>query len=232
MAPACRLPGSSRSTASTARVHARSVAGTHQARMPGSVRREYEPGHGPPAAPPPAPPRGQARDQLQPPAAFRVPASRAQLRHPGPATVGDLDPDHAVPGRDRDRDRLPGEHPSRCAGRCCRTARSPAGPRHPRTGAPGRAPRRRKRGRPAPAPPAPQASRSPGPPPQSSAQPPFPARTDPGKCPGRRADAHGDARSTRRRASSRDTPPRGRPWPSVETPTVHTDRHNCAHRPS
>lgn len=23
-----------------------------------------------------------------------------------------------------------------------------------------------------------------------------------------------------------------RPWPSVETPTVHTDRRNCAHRPS
>src|SRR5690349_5112242 len=22
------------------------------------------------------------------------------------------------------------------------------------------------------------------------------------------------------------------PWPSAETPTVHTDHHNCAHRPS
>jgi hypothetical protein len=25
---------------------------------------------------------------------------------------------------------------------------------------------------------------------------------------------------------------RGRPWRSAGTPTVHTDRHNCAHRPS
>ena len=26
--------------------------------------------------------------------------------------------------------------------------------------------------------------------------------------------------------------PGARPWPSVESPTVHTDRHNCAYRPS
>ena len=77
--------------------------------LPRSVRPEYEPGHGPPAAPPPAPPGGQGRDQFQSPAALRVPASRAQPRHPGPAAVGDLDPDQAVSGRHRDRDRPPGK---------------------------------------------------------------------------------------------------------------------------
>ena len=59
---------------------------------------------------------------------------------------------------------------------------------------------------------------------------PFPARTGPGKSPGRRAGAHGDARSTRRRASSWYTASVARPWPSVETPTVRNDRYNCAHR--
>jgi hypothetical protein len=78
---------------------------------------------------------------------------------------------------------------------------------------------------------APQASRSPGPSARPSAHPPFPARTSPGKSPSRGAGTNRDARSTRR-ASSRDTASVARPWPSVETPTVHTDRHNCARRPS
>ena len=40
--------------------------------------------------------------------------------------------------------------------------------------------------------------------------------------------AHGDARPTRRRTSSQETPgSTARPWPSVEQPTVRTDRPGC-----
>jgi hypothetical protein len=53
------------------------------------------------------PPCREARDELKPPAAFRVTVGRTQLRRPPPGAVGDLDPDDAVPGPDRDRDRLP-----------------------------------------------------------------------------------------------------------------------------
>jgi hypothetical protein len=71
--------------------------------------RKLKPCLQPPSAPPaPAPPRRETRDELKPPAAFRVAAHRTQLRRPRPGAVGDLDPDDAVPGDDRDRDRLPG----------------------------------------------------------------------------------------------------------------------------
>jgi hypothetical protein len=68
---------------------------------------QLEPGHHPPAAPPPPPPRGQPRHQPQPPATFRLTTVGPQLRHTPAAAVGDLDPDHAAGGPDRDRDRLP-----------------------------------------------------------------------------------------------------------------------------
>ncbi|MDQ2815363.1 MAG: hypothetical protein M3Z75_26845 [Actinomycetota bacterium] len=67
-----------------------------------------EPGHRPPAAPLPSPPCGKADNELEPPAVFRFTTSRARLRHPRPAQVGDLDPDNVVPRLDRDRDRLAG----------------------------------------------------------------------------------------------------------------------------
>jgi hypothetical protein len=69
---------------------------------------QLEPGHHPPATPSRAPPRRKALNELKPPAAFRIAASRTQLRRPGPGPVGDLDPDCTVPGNDRDRDRPPG----------------------------------------------------------------------------------------------------------------------------
>ena len=70
---------------------------------------EFEPGHRPPVTSPPAPPRGQPCHEPKPPAAFRVIARRAQLRHSRAAAIGDLHPDNAGAGRDRDRDRLPGK---------------------------------------------------------------------------------------------------------------------------
>ena len=57
-------------------------------------------------------------DQPQPPATFRLITGCPQLRHSLAAEVGDLDPDHAADGPDRDCDRLP-LRPSRCAGCCC-----------------------------------------------------------------------------------------------------------------
>ncbi len=88
---------------------------THEVHTRSIARRRHQQGCGssnqvtsPPAAPSPPPPRREARNELKPPAAFRVAARRTQLRRPRPGSVGDLDPDDAVPGPDRDRDRLPG----------------------------------------------------------------------------------------------------------------------------
>jgi hypothetical protein len=46
-------------------------------------------------------------DQPQPPATFRLITGGPQLRHSPAAAIGDVDPDHAAGGPDRDRDRLP-----------------------------------------------------------------------------------------------------------------------------
>jgi hypothetical protein len=48
----------------------------------------------------------EARDELKPATAFRITADRTRLRCPWPGAIGDLNPDDAVPGNDRDR--LPG----------------------------------------------------------------------------------------------------------------------------
>jgi hypothetical protein len=166
---------------------------------------------------------------MKPAAVFRFTAGRARLRHPWPAQVGDRDADDVVRCLDCDRDRLAGGTRAAVPDTVDEKLHSSAatsphgcpGPSTPSTNA--RATRARS-ARPASV----MVSRTA----PASAQPPFPARTDPGKFPGRRAGAHGDARSTRRRASSRDTPParpvRGRPWKRRRcTPTattVHTDR--------
>jgi hypothetical protein len=54
---------------------------------------------------PPSPPRREARNELKPPAAFRIPASSAQLRHLRAAAIGHLHTDKTVPRADRHRDR-------------------------------------------------------------------------------------------------------------------------------
>ena len=164
---------------------------------------------------PPSPPRREARNELKPPAAYRIPASRVKLRHLRAAAIGHLHTGKTVPRADRDRDR-PVRSARPAAGHYCRTARSPAGRRHPRTGARDRAPRRRTRGRPAPAPPARPPSRSPGSPAQPSAHPPSPAVPPPANHRGPPGRMYGDARSTQRHTSSRNPRParpvRGCPW--------------------
>ncbi len=71
-----------------------------------SAVRQLEPRNRLAAAPTPPPPRREADNELKPTAAFLIPVSRVQLRHPRSAAVGDLNPDHAVDSLDGDRDRL------------------------------------------------------------------------------------------------------------------------------
>ena len=196
--------------------------------------RKLKPGHRPPAAPPsPAPPRRQARNELKPPAAFRITARRTKLWRPRPGAVGHLDPDDAVPGDDRDRDRLPGSSraamPDTVTEDLAHQQDSHVSARVPRA----EYLEDERAGGPRPLrPPARQASRCPGPPPWPSPHPPFPARTSPGEVsgpPGGHTRMHARLRALRQARAIR---PRARPWPSVETPTVRTDRRNYARRPS
>jgi hypothetical protein len=97
--------------------------------------------------------------------------------------------------------------------------------RHPRTDAPGRAPRLRTRGRPAPALPARPAtvplSRTAAP---VIAHHPFPATRTPGKSAGPRADTPGCTLDSAVHVKPEQAASAARPWPSVEKPTVRTDR--------
>jgi hypothetical protein len=113
----CTWPGSQRRRPAPQRADAGTLARPRYTPGTSTVRRRaetsagvryLEPGHHPPAVPPPAPPRREASDELKPATAFRITARSTQLRRPRPGAVGDLDPDDAVPGDDRDRDRLPG----------------------------------------------------------------------------------------------------------------------------
>jgi hypothetical protein len=57
-----------------------------------SAVRQLEPGHRQLAPPP----RREVRNKLKPATAFRIPAGRAQLRHPRRSPVGDLDPENRL----------------------------------------------------------------------------------------------------------------------------------------
>ena len=137
---------------------------------------------------------------------------RTRFRHPGAAAIGDLDPDDAVPGPDRDRDRLarsaraavPDAVTEQLAHQQDRDipARVP-GAEHPPTNA--RATRARS-ARPASV----TLSRTASP---AISTPAFPA-APPREITRAAGRTHGDARSTRPRTSSRNTPgtgSRGRP---------------------
>jgi hypothetical protein len=174
---------------------------------------------------------------MKPSSVFRFTTGRAQLWHPWPAQVGDFNADDVVRCLDCDRDRLAaggraavpdavgeklvhqqGSHvPARVPG-----AEYPV---HERTGDP--RPLR---------PPAPQESWSPGPP-QSSAQPPFPARTDPGGVRGAGRAHTGCTLDSVARVKPGHAASAARPWRSVDrrrcaptVVTVRTDRRNCARR--
>ena len=129
-----------------------------------------------------------------------------------------------VPRADRDRDRSRPLCPTGCAGRYCRTARSPAGRRHPRRGTRDRAPRLRTRGRPVPSRPVRPLSRSPGSRPAISA-PAFPGRPRPRQITGAaRPDVRECTLDSAAHVKPEPATGAARPWPSVEsrrcTPTV------------
>jgi len=194
----------------TRQVYLRSVAGRrHQQRV-----RKLEPGHRPPAAPPRAPPRREARNELKPPPAFRITARRTKLRRPRPGAVGDLDPDDAVPGNDRDRNRLPRSTRAAMPDRITEDLAHQQDRHIPRTGAPARAPQRRTCGRPAPAPPAGKRHALPDRPPSHHRTCSTPGRPAPGNRPGS-GRTQGNARSAPPRTSSPvHRPPR---TPSVDS---------------
>ena len=61
-------------------VNGRYTPGTSASRAPRAAPAQSGPGHRPTAA---TPPRREARNELKPAAAFRIPASRTQARTPG-----------------------------------------------------------------------------------------------------------------------------------------------------
>jgi hypothetical protein len=218
----CTWPGSQRRRPAPQRADAGTLARPRYTPGTSTVRRRaetsagvryLEPGHHPPAVPPPAPPRREASDELKPATAFRITARSTQLRRPRPGAVGDLDPDDAVPGDDRDRDRLPGSTRAAVPDRITEDLADQQDGHIPARVPGGRVPQRRTYGRPAPAPPARQASRSPGPPAQPSPHPPFPGRPAPGKPAGQPADAGKCTLSSAANVKPAHGPRRPCPWP-------------------
>jgi hypothetical protein len=160
-------------------------------------------------------------DQPQPPDTFRLITGGPQLRHSPAAAVGDVDPDHAAGGPDRDRLPLRARAavPDAVAEQLTSSAASsPHGCPGPSTPAVNTRATRARSARPAIVTLSRtalfiNASAFPGPP------------RVPGNHPGRRR-AHRDARPTRRRASSRET--RRQRGPSVAV----RGKADGAHRPS
>ena len=190
----------------------------------GSAVPQLEPGHRPPAAPPPAPPRGQPRHQPQPPAIFRLTTAGPQLRHPRPprsvtstrttppaAWTVTVTVFPAAPGP-LCRTLFPN---SSLTSRAASSRHGCPGPGTPAVNA--RATRARS-ARPATV----TLSRTTA---LATSAPAFPARPAARETTRDRSRAHGDARPARRPASSRGhAAGAARPWPSVEQPTVRTDR--------
>ena len=157
----------------------------------------------------------------QPPDTLRLITGGPQLRHSPAAAVGDVDPDHAAGGPDRDRLPLRARAavPDAVAEQLTSSAASsPHGCPGPSTPAVNTRATRARSARPAIVTLSRTALVI------NASAFPVPPRV-PGNHPGRRR-AHRDARPTRRRASSRET--RRQRGPSVavhvEKPTVRTDR--------
>jgi hypothetical protein len=173
---------------------------------------------------PPPRPRREARNELKPPAAVRIPASTAQPRHLRAAAIGDLHADKTVPRADRDRDRPARDPRPAVLDTIAEQLAHQQGGVIPAQVPGTEHPRPRTRGRPAPAPPARPPSRSPGSPAQPSAHPPSPAAPPPAHHRGRQAGYTG---MHARLSGSRQAGTRDRRGPSVAVrgkPTVHTDR--------
>ena len=205
----------------------------------GSAVPQLKPGHRPPAAPPPAPPRREARNELKPPAAFRITARRTQLRRPRPGAIGDLDPDDAVPAMTATLTVSPGAPEPECRtllpkiSLTSKTATSPHGCPGPSTVPTNVRAARARSARPASV----TLSRTAT---LAITAPALPRPPRPGKPAGQRADAGKCTLSSAANVKPRTGPPPRpcpwlvracgpRPWPSVKQPTVHTDRPGGTH---
>jgi hypothetical protein len=143
---------------------------------------------------------------------------------PGPAPAGDLGPDGPVsPSRPRGHDRLPGSPKLLVLHDLAEPLTPQQGGDIPH-GYPGPGTPSQTRGRPCPLCPPRKRHGLPAAPVIRTTGPSLPAPA--------RAGAHGMMPDTAARVKPGHAAQRGRPWPSAETPTVHTDRHTCAHRPS
>jgi hypothetical protein len=200
----------------------------------GAVARTRSP---PTAAPSPPPPHRETRNELKPPAAFRITARRTQLRRPRPGAIGDLNPDNAVPGPDRDRlpestraampDRIPEDLAHQQSG--VLSARVPRAehPRHEPAGnhSPLRQPSQRHR--------------LPDHHPSHHRTPPFPA-APPRKIRRAAGRTHRDGRPTQRQTLSQDAPrnghrnpvkrlPKPLPGPGTRPPYVRGHRNTAVY---
>jgi hypothetical protein len=137
---------------------------------------------------------------------------------PPAAAAGDLHPDNAVPGSDRDVS--PGT-PGRLCHRPLPDSSLPSSAASAPHGCPGPVTPAVNARAPAPAPPTRQLSRSPGPPPQPSAHRLPAAPPETAGQPGR---TRGCTPGSAAHVKPEHAASAGRPWPSVEKPTVCTDR--------
>ena len=195
---------------------------------------ELKPGHPSRAASSRSPPRREGRDELKPPAAFRVAARRTQLRRPRPGAISDLDPDGAVLGPERDRDRLPRSARAAMPDRITKHLADQQGGILPARMPVTEYLRDERAGGPCPLRPPGKRHALPDRHPGHHRTRPSPAASprETGRAAGGRRDMHAQLRRTRQadatgsaRTSSVARPwLRPRPWPSVKQPTVRTDR--------
>lgn len=159
-------------------------------------------------------------DQPQPPDTFRLITAGPQLRHSPAAAVGDVDPDHAAGGPDRDRLPLRARAavPDAVAEQLTSSAASsPHGCPGPSTPAVNTRATRARSARPAIVTLSRTALVI------NASAFPVPPRV-PGNHPGRRRAHRMHARLGAARQAGKHAASAARPWPSVEQPTVHTDR--------
>ena len=187
----------------------------------GSAVPQLEPGHRPPAAPPPAPPGGQLRDQLQPPAAFRVTAAGRSCGVPPPPRSVTSTRTMPSPALTATVTVSPAAPEPQCRTLLPNSSLTSSATSSPH-GCPGRAPRPRTHGQHAPAPPARQASRLPDTPRPSAHPPSRPPSSR--KSRGPRPDTRGCTPDSAANVKPGNAAGTARPWPSVKQPTVRTDR--------
>ena len=168
---------------------------------------------------------------MKPSAVFRFITGRAQLWHPWPAQVGDFNADDVVRCLDCDRDRLAAGGRAAVPDTVNEKLVHQQGSYAPARVPGAEYPVHERAGDPRPLRPPRKSHGLPDRPSHQRNRPslPAPTREVPGAPGGR---TRGCTLDSVARVKSGHAASAARPWRSVETPTVHTDRRNCAHRPS